>query len=448
MEYLKKHKLVAYLLGGVVGLLAVLLVAWQIAMSNAADIFNAAMERQNIFKGKIAADSMHCDFYGYINFVNLNWTTDKGETIVKMPKGYVKINPLDLINTKVGPDAIKEVYIEDAAIRLRFNDQMKLDILQEKTAAKASSGEQQPKAKPDDKHDNVPEHTNLNLPKKMPNWRFVLKNCSVAADIKNRSYVLDKVDCSLAITEHRYADLDFVGSDLGGTLKGEGLTLKGRADLIDDSGIFKLNLNNIVPESIGLGKLSDPVNLNADITGTLLEPVATGKISFKKLDLGNNLVFTNVSSDFQSTKGLMKFTNTKGNIWGGSVDATGLYNLKTRRYRIDALGHAINLSQATKISDAEGEGQLTFTLLCDPQRKRQAIAGTFDIAKGKFKHFGFNRLTGEVFSYNNETYIKNIKLYTKLINLTKKAIKVSKGKVELKPELLDEAAIMNELSKI
>ncbi len=87
LEYLKNSKPLKYLLYVLGFLLVTCLIIWEIAMTKTTELFNAAMERQQIFKGKIAAEALSCDFTGKIKFKNLQWSADTGETIVNVPTG-------------------------------------------------------------------------------------------------------------------------------------------------------------------------------------------------------------------------------------------------------------------------------------------------------------------------------------------------------------------------
>lgn len=257
-----------YLLYGLGAILVALLVVWEIAMSKTTELFNAAMERQQIFKGKIAAEALSCDFTGKIKFKNLLWSADTGETIVKIPNGYIQLEMDRLLSRNIGPDAIRTVCMEDADFRLLFTKDMKLDVLRHPedgdknnaTATKTdnANGEADKNAAKAKPALPLAEH-NLNLPEKCPNWKFILKNCSATAYVNNRSYAMEKVNCSLAVKQHRFVNLDFEGGPLGGTMQGEGLALHGQSDLVENKGDYQLVLKEVVPQSLGLGKLSDPV---------------------------------------------------------------------------------------------------------------------------------------------------------------------------------------------
>lgn len=97
LEYMKTHSKIRYGCYGLLAVVVLLLVVWQIAISKTVEIFNLAVSRQNIFKGKIYAEALKCDFNGVIRFKNLCWDTEQGEPIVKIPDGRLIINPLDII---------------------------------------------------------------------------------------------------------------------------------------------------------------------------------------------------------------------------------------------------------------------------------------------------------------------------------------------------------------
>lgn len=443
-EYLKNHSKIRYSCYGLLTVLMVLLVVWQIAITKTVEIFNMAVSRQNIFKGKIYAQDLKCGFNGVIRFKNLCWDTEQGEPIVKIPDGRLIVNPLDIITLHVTPNSLKVIELHDASFRLHFDENMKLDVLKQEQETKHNEDKStvlKPKSLP------KKSGRNLNLPENLPNWKVVLKNCSVTAYRQNRIYAMDKVNCVVAVKKHSLVDIDFIGNSLGGTMIGKSISLKGQAATKTDTLQLKLGLEEIVPASLGLGKLSDPVTLSGNITGRADKPIITGDIKFNRLDLGN-MVFTNVNSKYYYKDGVFTLTNTHGNIWGGNISASGKYNVDTRRYRIDAVGQDIELAQATRQEDAEGKGKLYFTLLCDPNKKQQAISGHVEIGKGKFKILRFHRIVGDVFVHNKTTYLKNMKVIMGIGHINSKLLSVENGKVDRNPVPPDEEAIIAQLEDI
>lgn len=436
LQYLRTHSKFRYGCYGLLALVVLLLIVWQIAISKTVEIFNLVVSRQNILKGKIYAEALKCDFNGVIHFKNLCWDTDQGESIAKIPDGRLIINPLDVITLQITPNSLKVIELHDSSFKLRFDEKMQLDVLKQKQEPKEKSNASPKK-----------DSRNLNMPDNMPNWKVVLKNCSVTAYKENRIYAMEKVNCVVAVKKHSLVDIDFVGKSLGGTMIGKSITLKGQVDTASDTVGLKLTLEEIVPASLGLGKLSDAVTLTGDIQGQASHPVIAGNIKFDKLDL-RNMVFTDVTSKYYYKDGILNLANTQGNIWGGHVSASGKYNVVTRRYRIDGVGTDIDLGQATRQADAEGRGKLYFTLLCDPARKQQAITGHVEIGKGHFKAVRFHRVVSDVFVHNKTTYIKNMKVIMGIGRVTSKLLSIENGKLNRKPVPPNEAAIIAELEDI
>lgn len=436
-DYLNTHKLIKYLLYSVAVLIVIALIVWQFAVYRAAALFNAAMSKQNIFKGVVETESLSCDLAGNISFYNMHWKTDKGETIVNIPKGKIRINPEDMLTLRVNPNTIRELTLEEADLRLFFNDKMKLEFLISKESENAV--EEQP--------NKQEKESNLNLPEQLPNWKIVLKNCRVAAKHRQKIYAMEQVNCILKVSQHQKVAIDFSSGKLGGTMQGDGITLKGETDLKTDACQGQLAIKNVVPRSLGLGKLSDPVTIQGHLAGTTANPTLTGIIKFNTLDL-HSMLFTKVSSDFRYNQGIAHFTNTTGSIWGGYVKAKGRYHFDSRRYRIEGIGRDLDLAEATHRDDIEGRGELNFQLLCDPQHRHQVVMGSYEIGKSKFKGLHFKRITGEVFNHNKVTYLKNTKAVTHLLSVTKHLMRVEGSDVDLHPDPPDEAALIGDLEEI
>ena len=84
-------------------------------------------------------------------------------------------------------------------------------------------------------------------------------------------------------------------------------------------------------------------------------------MDFKELNIPG-LHFSKVRGDLHYEDALLKFTNVKGNVFGGTVEAFGDYHLDTKYYNIDALGHELLGSIAARNGKIKCKVELDFKI--------------------------------------------------------------------------------------
>ena len=445
--YFEKHKNLKYGLYGFVGILVVFFCIWQYAVIHVADIFNAIASKQPIFKGKIHAETLDAGLDGHIVFKNLTWTTDQDEPIVKIPSGKLWINPMDIISLQVSPNTIRKIEINGAALRLLFDEKWNLDIMQQdwKPASngdKPAGNEEKPQ-KPASKG----KIRNLNLPDKLPNWHVIIKDCSVEAYHLNRQYIMKDVDCDLAVTKHSLVKLQFSSGPLSGTMQGAGIDVKGETDFKANKVNAHVDVKEVVPASLGLGKLSNAVTINCDFTGPADDPQVDGNIGFKTLEI-RPFVFYDVKGKFHMEGDIIDITDTTGYCCGGTINATGKYNVMSQRYKIAAVANNVNVAELARVPDIGGRADLNFQILTDPKHKNSVTMGHFTIGKGHAKHGHFHGVEGDVFAHNKNIYFKNVLVKLGIVHLHSHSFSIENGKFNSNPVLEDEAGIIAELSRI
>ena len=446
LNALHNNKKLKYIAGAAAILLLLIIFMLYNVSNNAAKVFNVLVSQQTIFKGKIVAEDLKCDLAGNITFNNLNWTTDNNEPIVKIPNGRIKFAIHDLLTMKVSPDTIKEIELHNAALRLLFDNDMKLDVLRQDIPVQVPN--EQPKAEvPAQPQQKKHHQRNLNLPDKLPNWKVIVVDCSVDAYHKDRRYLTEDVDFQVDISKHELLKLKFSSGPLGGTMIGKGIEINGQTNLHSEETNMKIRINDIVPSSLGLGNLTNAVNIDGELTGKASAPVLTGKISFDILEV-KPFVFTEVSGNFHCQGGVVNVTNTKGRCYGGAIDAQGKYGLDSHRYKIDAVAHSVNISQMPNLDKLDGVADLKFIVLCDPKTKNTVISGDFSIGKGKVAGVPFKSATGSLFSHNKDLFFKNVKLNTGLGKISSHAFSIENGKLHTKPHMPNEEVIIAELERI
>ena len=124
----------ARLVCAVLALLLVLLGAYfflaQQASRQAANIFNHFMHKQQVLVGRVTTQELRADIWGNVYFTELRWESPRGETLLEVPEGRLKIKPWDIVLRRAGISTIEEVELHKAYVHLGFDDRMRLEVLQ------------------------------------------------------------------------------------------------------------------------------------------------------------------------------------------------------------------------------------------------------------------------------------------------------------------------------
>lgn len=439
------------ILFGLVGLVVVFFCIWEYAVLHVTDIFNAIASKQPIFKGKIHAERLDASFDGHIIFKNLVWSTDKDEPIVKIPYGKLRINPMDVISMHITTDSIKRLELHNTSIKLLFDENWNLDVIQQdwKPTPKEDDGikpapQEGKNSQPAPKKKRI---KNLNLSDKLPNWKVVIKDCSVEAYHMNRQYLMKDVGCDLAISNHSLVKINFSSGPLTGTMQGAGIDVTGTTDFKVNKTNTHVEIKEVVPASLGIGKLSNAVSISSDFTGPADDPQVDGIIRFKTLEI-KPFVFTDVKGKFKLVGDIVDITDTTGYCYGGTINAHGKYNIDSQRYKLTAVANELELSQLARGKDIVGKADLNFQLFADPKHKNTATVGNFRIGKGHAKHGHFHGIEGQVFAHNKNIFFKNVLVKLGIGHLRSHHFSIENGKFNDKPVLENEAAVIAELDRI
>ncbi|WP_418940592.1 hypothetical protein [Phascolarctobacterium faecium] len=430
----------------------------KIASDQAMLIFNKTMSAQKVLKGSVTLGSIDADIWGRVEFQNLVWLDIDGQPIVHVPQGRFKVRPWDIITRSISTSTIKELELDNALFAVRFNRKMQLDIFEQAQAKRVIDRAEQKEAVlsgnetatelehiaqekiiVQERHLGDRHELNLDLENKRLKMRVAFNNCTLTAGYRNRYFVLNEVNAIIDIDTQKKLTIDFVTGKFGGTMVGDGVEIKGNINLAQQIPHYDLHLElyNILPASLGIADIKDTVSITASVTGELPNPVIDGHLDFKELNIPG-LHFSKVRGDLHYEDALLKFTNVKGNVFGGTVEAFGDYHLDTKYYNIDALGHELLGSIAARNGKIKCKVELDFKIRSKGDPKTALTYGSFKSGKGSYYIIPFDSISGEFSNQNKHLEFKNVVIETKMGTIKTDAFDIVNGKLHIGEIYLEE----------
>ena len=430
----------------------------KIASDQAMLIFNKTMSAQKVLKGSVTLGSIDADIWGRVEFQNLVWLDIDGQPIVHVPQGRFKVRPWDIITRSISTSTIKELELDNALFAVRFNRKMQLDIFEQAQAKRVIDRAEQKEAVlsgnetatelehiaqekiiVQERHLGDRHELNLDLENKRLKMRVAFNNCTLTAGYRNRYFVLNEVNAIIDIDTQKKLTIDFVTGKFGGTMVGDGVEIKGNINLAQQIPHYDLHLElyNILPASLGIADIKDTVSITASVTGELPNPVIDGHLDFKELNIPG-LHFSKVRGDLHYEDALLKFTNVKGNVFGGTVEAFGDYHLDTKYYNIDALGHELLGSIAARNGKIKCKVELDFKIRSKGDPKTALTYGSFKSGKGSYYIIPFDSISGEFSNQNKHLEFKNVVIETKMGTIKTDAFDIANGKLHIGEIYLEE----------
>lgn len=408
--------------------IAFILYMLNLASLHADDLFRKYMDKQQVLKGRITANSVKAQINGRVIIENLSWTDDNDVTILKVPRVEMYVNPFAFAFKTVTEDSLINLDLYDASIVLGFNDKMQLDVLRQKRPEKplVEKSMQEPRPK------NL-----VWLNKNYPDTVLRLHNFNLIVVHKRRHYTMHDVYLSAQFLDDRYLHIDLHSHEFGGVLKGGICNLNGVVDLEPSKKDINMNLSlfHILPSSLGVQNLNDLADIGAQVTGKLEEPFIQGAISFKELNVGD-LRFDKVYGNFSYQKGLVMLDGVTGIFNGGDVEAEGIYNIDSRDYSIDAKGKDIDLTRALKVKELMGHGDVDFHMTVEAPRKKgekqkQHIWGALKTGPLGYNYYRVGSVQADADIKGSDMLYKDIVVKTDVGNLHLDRLEVKDGRVEI-----------------
>ena len=392
----------------------------QLLSGQAARIFNKYMAEQKVFVGTVTAEELAADLWGNVYFTNLRWVNPAGETIIAAPLARLQVRPWDIVWRKASIDSVKELELEQADLHIGFDDKMRVDILRQDP----------PLDKPEK---NIPlkqkKPKNLQMPKSLPNLTLLLKDTTLTAHYKKRLFIINDVDSKMQITGHELLHVKMSAGKFGGSMVGEGLNIDGNIHLRGEQKLaLNLGFYEVVPSSLGLSNANDPMTITGEMKGSLSEPEIDGSVALKQLHIPG-LSFTKIQGNYHYARGLITLEDVTGSIFGGTLEAYGLYHFDNRHYKIDVKAKDLLASAAAKNAMLNCKVDLHVKFRNLGKDGSSLTYGSFKTGGGSFMLVPFNSIRGTFSDQNKELDFNNVVISTDLGDFESSAFKLVKGKV-------------------
>lgn len=396
----------------------IFLVLCELASRQAADIFNREMAKQQVLLGQVKAEKLSADLWGNVYFTKLSWMAPNGAALINVEQGRMKVSAWDIVVNKPSLESIEELELDNALIHVGFDNNMHMDVLHR---------DKQPGVKKEHKLGRK----NLNLPDNLPNIKLIFKDTVLSAEYKKRSFILNDVNGFVQVKHHKDLVVHLDAGKFGGSMVGDGLNIDGTVHLdASQKLLVNLGLYKVVPASLGLSNANDPMTITGEMKGTLQEPTIDGSVAMDELNLPG-LNFTKINGNYHYANGLISLDNVTGSIYGGTVEAYGVYHFDNHHYKIDAHGKDLMASAAARTNAINCSVELDIKFRNNGKNAGSLTYGTFKSGRGNYLLVPFKSISGSFSDQNKELGFTNVIIATDLGNVESNAFKFVNGRVQL-----------------
>ena len=417
---LTRHHVVRISLASLVGLAVGIFLALEALSYGAAGIFNRAMASQDLLQGDVRVEKLFAHINGHVRFEGLVWSDEAGNPVLIVPEGEFYVKPWDVLTGSLSVRSITSIVLKDAAVslRIRKDPQTKKPVIdfvtpsdeffQMMAAAPPEKKKSGPKLTPEERKERAQrareareaqlaqQWSNFNHTGKRIDCDLVFQHAKVEVLYEKRHYFLQGANLDADLHTDGLTKIDLTTGGFGGTMKGHGISTKGTIDC--RSALPELNLSllfsEVDPSSLGFGMdIHDPMTLTAHFTGPITSPAGTGEVRMQELHIPG-LSFTDVKGTVSYHGSTLDFSDVTAGVYGGSLYATGTYDLDSRVYHLE--GHGEDLQASKALPGQHLKCSVTLDIAIDSQGPPQATvtSGTFVSGPGKFHILFFDKLSG------------------------------------------------------
>ena len=414
--------------------LAVLfLIALEVLSRGAAEIFNRAMQEQQMLKGTITAEKISANIWGEVSFKNLLWKDERGGTILEIPEGGFSVRLYDVITKNFSSTTVQELHLRGASVSINLDENMSVDFSRQSPDFKKVSDEMKTNSedweekvshvnKTEDELKEIGEHRrrlqrskietgwkNFNLEGRKIKASLALENCSFEVFYRERHYLLRGVNFSASVDTGDAMMLEVHTGGFGGTMIGRGMDIRGKIDFKPEpvpECDLQIVLREVEPSSLGFGlNINDEMTLRTHFTGAVTHPLGRGIVKLNELHIPG-LNFKNVSGKIRYEDATLNFVDVTADVYDGSLTAYGDYNIDTRYYNI--YGHGRNLKAYTALPKSHLHCNVDLELAINSKGspKETTTSGSFVSGKGRYSVLFFDKLSGR---FKNE--YQNLSFY-------------------------------------
>lgn len=411
----------------------ILLIALEVMSRGAAEIFNRVMQEQQMLKGTITIEKLSANIFGEVRFENLLWRDGRGGTILEIPEGSFNVRILDVVTKNFSSTTIESLTLKGASISLNLDENMRVDFIRQspdfqKVSAemKTNSGEWEEKVsrvnKTEDELREIGERRrrmqrskiekgwqNFNFEGRKVQTSLALENCSIEVFYLERHYLMRGVNFAANVDTSDEMTLEVHTGGFGGTMIGRGMDIRGKIDFktqpVPECDL-QIVLREVDPSSLGFGlNIHDQMTLRTHFTGAVNRPLGRGLVRLDELHIPG-IDFKNVSGKIRYEDATLNFVDVTADVYDGTLDAHGDYNIDTRYYNI--YGHGRNLKAYTALPKSHLHCNVDLELAINSKGspKETTTSGSFVSGKGRYSVLFFEKLSGK---FKNE--YQNLSFY-------------------------------------
>lgn len=426
-------KPVKYFLIALPVLALILLIALEVMSRGAAEIFNHAMQEQQMLKGTITTEKISANIWGEVSFKNLLWKDERGGTILEIPEGSFQVRLYDVLTKNFKTTTVQELHLRGASISLNLDENMKVDFIRQSPDFKEVNAEMKTNSdgweekvssvsKTEEELKEIGERRrrmqrskietgwqNFNLEGRKVKLNLALEDCSFEIFYRERHYLLRGVDFLANVDTSDEMTLDVKTGGFGGTMIGRGMNMRGKIDFktqpVPECDL-QIVLREVDPSSLGMGlNIHDKMTLRAHFTGAVTQPLGRGLVKLDELHIPG-IDFQNVSGKIRYEDATLNFVDVTADVYDGSLDAYGDYNIDTRYYNIYGHGKDLKAYTALPKSHLHCNVDLELAINSKGSPKNTTTSGSFVSGKGRYSVLFFEKLSGK---FKNE--YQNLSFY-------------------------------------
>jgi len=388
------------------------------ATKQAVSIFNKTVATQQMLEGTLTVETLKANIFGVVSFENLSWNDEKGRNIAKIASGSFKVKPWDIITRNISAATLTNIDINDGFLCLDFNERMNLkniDIVKpEKKKVSLSSGV-------------------FGKDLKEMNFNLVLTHCKMTALYGKRQFDMNDVNAQIQMNSKDKLYMDFSAGKFGGTLEADGLNIVGSIDLKPRVATYdlKLAIKSLKPSTLGTGiNVHEKVSATSTVSGPLPAPKIDGNLYMEDLNLPA-LHFSNVVGEFHYENAFIDVKNVHADIYGGNCEASGNFNIDTKHYKVDVLGHKLHSDIAAKSLLIRCLVELNLKMRGTGDHKTVLTYGEFKSGKGNYGPVLFDSITGRFTNQYGVLRFSDVEIHSSAGDISAPFFQIINGKLKL-----------------
>lgn len=399
----------------------------------AADIFNVVVAERQLFPGSVTVERLSATPLGQVTFEGLVWKDIDGKLLADIPEGSFRVRLWDVVMRRIGTTTLTELTIEEGSyVHLFFNEDMELQNIKnakERKEHKKNSG----------KKNGLIQITGLKGNKKFI-CHVTIHNGKIEAESPNRHFIIDHVDLKSNINTGGLSKMDLAAEHFEGTVEAEELRIGGTIDFTKDMPTYNMYLaiKDCNPKSLDVGvDIDDKATVYANITGDLPHPIIDGNLSMETLNI-TALNFNDLAGHFHYTDGKLEADHVTATVFGGTVEASGNFDLDEKSYHADLVGKDLKGGNAAHDIFLRCKVDLDLHMGQNRTLGTKEIYGSFYSGPGRYHVLPFNKISGSFEQIGDALTFKDVIISLAMGDVTTDAFRIVKGKVHLGSIYIDD----------